>query len=284
MNAVGLMRRHGFTPIKKYGQNFLVDGNIITKITNAISPNPADSIIEIGPGLGALTIALAERAGSVTAIEADKKIIPLLAEEVALAGAKNIEIVCADFLEYELPETFDYKLIGNLPYYITTPILIQAAEAKKLPNMAVFMMQREVAGRVTAPPGSKTYGAVSVAVQYRFDADYLFDVSREVFTPKPGVDSAVIRLTPRGDCAVRAKDERTFFALVKAGFGQRRKMLRNSLRTSGFSGEAIERAFDAAGIAPTARAEELSVKDFVTLADSIAANAENIIQECEDEN
>jgi 16S rRNA (adenine1518-N6/adenine1519-N6)-dimethyltransferase len=270
MSAAGLMRRHGFTPIKKYGQNFLVDGNIIMKITDAIHPNPSDSIIEIGPGLGALTIALAERAGSVIAVEADAKIIPLLAEEVALAGAENIEIVCADFLEYELPEISDYKLIGNLPYYITTPILIRAAEAARLPSIAVFMMQREVARRVTAAPGSKTYGAVSIAVQYRFDAEYLFDVSREVFTPKPGVDSAVIRLTPREGGAVRARDEKTFFALVKAGFGQRRKMLRNSLMTSGFSGNVIENAFGAAGIAPTARAEELSIEDFVALADFIS--------------
>jgi 16S rRNA (adenine1518-N6/adenine1519-N6)-dimethyltransferase len=193
----------------------------------------------------------------------------LLEESISSAGAKNIEIVNADFLEYELPTDTDYKLIGNLPYYITTPILMRAAEADRLPEAAVFTMQREVAQRITASPKSKTYGSVSVAVQYRFEAEYLFDVSREVFTPKPGVDSAVIRLTPRSDDARRAADEKTFFSLVRAGFGQRRKMLRNSLRTSGFTDAVISAAFEKVGIAGTARAEELSVDDFISLADSV---------------
>jgi len=270
-DASALIRRHGFTPIKKYGQNFLVDDNTIAKIAGAVQPQLSDSIIEIGPGLGALTLALAKSAGSIIAVEADSKILPLLAESISSAGAENIEVVNADFLEYELPADTDYKLIGNLPYYITTPILMRAAEAVRLPVAAVFTMQREVAQRITASSKSKAYGSVSVAVQYRFEAEYLFEVSREVFTPKPGVDSAVIRLTPRSKDARRAQDENTFFSLVRAGFGQRRKMLRNSLRTSGFTDAEITAAFEKVGIAGTARAEELSVDDFISLSDAVTA-------------
>jgi 16S rRNA (adenine1518-N6/adenine1519-N6)-dimethyltransferase len=269
MNTAERIRRHGFTPVKKYGQNFLTDGNIRAKITDAAEPADADLVIEIGPGLGALTFALAERAGRVIAVEADEKLLPLLTEAAGEAAATNVEIVSMDFLEYALPTSGGYKLVGNLPYYITTPILIRAAEAANLPRLAVFMMQREVAKRVTAAPGGRIYGSVSVAVQYRFDTEYLFDVSREVFTPKPNVDSAVIRLRPRLD-ARKAKDEKIFFALVRAGFGQRRKMLRNSLRAAGFADAAVEAALAEAGVAGTARAEELSVDDFIAVADAMA--------------
>lgn len=268
MNTAERIRKHGFTPVKKYGQNFLTDGNIIAKIVAAAEPAASDLIIEIGPGLGALTFALAERAGRVTAVEADEKVVPLLAEAAGEAGIGNTEIVSMDFLDYALPASGAYKLVGNLPYYITTPILMKAAEAGNLPQLAVFMMQKEVARRVTAAPGSRIYGSVSVAVQYRFDAEYLFEVSREVFIPKPGVDSSVIRLRPRRD-ERKARDEKTFFALVRAGFGQRRKMLRNSLRAAGFTDAAVEAAFEQTGIAPTARAEELSVNDFIALADAV---------------
>jgi 16S rRNA (adenine1518-N6/adenine1519-N6)-dimethyltransferase len=269
MNVTERIRKHGFTPVKKYGQNFLTDGNIVAKIVSAAEPAASDLIIEIGPGLGALTFALAEQSGSVTAVEADKKIVPLLEEAAGEAGAGNVDIVSMDFLDYALPASGAYKVVGNLPYYITTPRLMRVAEAGNLPRLAVFMMQKEVAGRVTAKPGGRVYGAVSVAVQYRFDAEYLFDVSREVFTPKPGVDSAVIRLRPRRD-GRSAKSEKTFSALVRAGFGQRRKMLRNSLRAAGFTDAAVEAAFAHTGIAPTARAEELSVDDFIAMADAVA--------------
>jgi 16S rRNA (adenine1518-N6/adenine1519-N6)-dimethyltransferase len=270
MNVTERIRRHGFTPVKKFGQNFLTDGNIVAKIVTAAEPVASDYVIEIGPGLGALTFALAERAGRVTAVEADEKILPLLAEASGEAAVNNVDVVSMDFLDYDLPASGDYKLVGNLPYYITTPILMHAAEAANLPRLAVFMVQKEVAGRVTAKAGGRIYGAVSVAVQYRFDAEYLFDVSREVFTPKPGVDSSVIRLRPRQDGRA-AKDEKTFFALVKAGFGQRRKMLRNSLRAAGFADAAVEAAFAQTGIPPSARAEELSVDDFIEMADAVKA-------------
>jgi 16S rRNA (adenine1518-N6/adenine1519-N6)-dimethyltransferase len=269
--AAALIRKHTFTPIKKYGQNFLVDGNIIGKIVAAALLNGGDTVIEIGPGLGALTFPLAREAGRVIAVEADEKIIPLLREAAAEAGAPdNLDIVNADFMEYELPASGGYKLVGNLPYYITTPILMRAAEAPNLPELVVCMMQREVAQRITAAPGGKSYGAVSVAVQYRFRAEYLFDVPAAVFMPKPAVDSSVIRLTPLSGADARAaQNERTFFALVKAGFGQRRKMLRNSLKTAGFGDMAIEAAFAEAGISPMARAEQLSVADFIKLADAV---------------
>ena len=264
-----LMEKHGFRLSKGLGQNLLTDSNIIKKIADSAGITSDETVVEVGPGLGALTSELCIRASRVIAIEIDKRIIPVLEE--ATASFENLEIINIDFMNFGLTNIGEkYKLIGNLPYYITTPIIMKLVEAEKKPELMVFMIQKEVAQRITAEPGSKTYGAISVACQYHCEVDYIADVSREVFLPKPNVDSAVIRLRPYdvGEKA-KAKNEELFFAIVKAGFGQRRKMLRNSLLKAGIDKEKIEKAFEQVGIEPTERAEMLSSSDFISLANAI---------------
>jgi 16S rRNA (adenine1518-N6/adenine1519-N6)-dimethyltransferase len=186
------------------------------------------------------------------------------------SAAANIEIAHMDFLDYELGSMpAGYKLAGNLPYYITTPIIMKAMESDSIPALMVFMIQKEVAGRITASPGGKEYGAISVAVRYRCRAEYAMDVSREVFMPKPNVDSAVIRLRPESGLRGTPRDEKLFFAVIKAGFGQRRKMLRNALKEIAGSAERLEAAFENSGVKGTARAETLDVEEFIALSDAL---------------
>ena len=260
---------------KALGQNFLTDRNTLEKITSSAELGSDDHIIEIGPGAGALTVFLAESSGHVTAVEIDKRLIPVLRE--VTEGLSNVELVNEDFLEYKLPTT-QYKIVGNLPYYITTPIIAKLFEPErakessaigsrpKAPELAVFMMQKEVAERLISPPGKKTYGAISVLVQYYTEAEMLFTVSREVFVPKPGVDSAVIRLKPRDLSGDDPSVTEKMFRLVRSGFNKRRKTLRNSLSDSGFSEEVLLNALEKAGIDPIRRAETLSPRDFYTVA------------------
>ena len=264
-----LMRSHGLHYSKSFGQNFITDRNTLEKIIVGAEIKSDEYIIEVGAGAGALTLFLAEAAGHVTAIEIDKRIMPLLQKVVD--GQNNIELVNEDFLNYSLPKK-PYKLVGNLPYYITSPIIAKLFEAGSddsrpvPPELAVIMIQKEVAERFLSPPGKKTYGAISILIQYYSEPEYLFDVSREVFVPKPGVDSAVIRLKPRDlsgdDPAVAAR----MFRLVRAGFDMRRKTLRNSLRRTGFPEKDLLEALESAGIDPVRRAETLSARDFYTVA------------------
>jgi 16S rRNA (adenine1518-N6/adenine1519-N6)-dimethyltransferase len=271
-----LMERYGIKPTKSLGQNFLTDANIVRKIAELSELSPDDVVCEIGPGLGALTAELSARAGRVVAVEKDARLIPalehFLAGEEGGAGfaADNVSVIHADFLEYDLSELpAGYKLTGNLPYYITTPAVMKAVESSNIPSLIVFMTQREVARRICASPGGKDYGAVSVAVQYRCDAGYALDVSREVFVPKPNVDSAVITLRTKPGHRGVPVNEALFFAVVKSSFGQRRKMLRNSLSSLVPDANALCAAFDKAEVKGTARAETLSVEEFVALADAI---------------
>jgi 16S rRNA (adenine1518-N6/adenine1519-N6)-dimethyltransferase len=302
--ARALMGRYDIRPVKSLGQNFLIDPNIVKKIAELPGLGPDDAVCEIGPGLGALTVELAARARRVVAVEKDARIIPALEEalgaglmdgmrtpERAVRGGEtsgagqgeapspesvvvgNVEIVRADFLDYDLGRLPPgCKLVGNLPYRVTTPIIMKAVGSPDVPPLMVFMMQREVAVRICAPPGGRDYGAVSVAVQYRCRTEYAMDVSREVFTPKPNVDSAVVVMRSEpGRCGV-PKDEKLFFAVVKAGFGQRRKMLRNALSSLVPDAGALDAAFTRAGVSGEARAETLSVSAFIALADAIGAN------------
>jgi 16S rRNA (adenine1518-N6/adenine1519-N6)-dimethyltransferase len=264
----GLLDSHDFRLSKNFGQNLLIDKNIICKIADALEIEPNDTVLEIGPGFGALTCELTERAGSVVAVEIDRRIIPIL-EEVT-EGAENLRIVNEDFLKFDVSELGgDYKVIGNLPYYITTPIIARMLELSVLPKNMVFMVQKEVAARLLAKPGGRDYGAISVLVAYKSEASYVMDVTRDVFMPKPSVDSAVIVLRPFLRSRVPVTQE-LFFKVVKAGFGQRRKMLSNSLKVLGISPEALDSAFAAAGVSGSARAETLSVEDFIELSDAIA--------------
>jgi len=266
-----LRTAYGFHYSKSYGQNFLTDKNTLEKIVSFAELAPEDHVVEIGPGLGALTVLLAQTAGRVTAVEIDGRLIPALQQ--VTKGLPQIEIVNEDFLKYDIGAIRNpYKLVGNLPYYITTPIVAKLFEPRPdgtmpiPPVLAVFMMQKEVAERLISPPGKKAYGAISVLVQYYAEIELLAKVSREVFVPKPGVDSAVIRLRPKDvsgdDPEVRAR----MFRLVRAGFDMRRKTLRNSLARTGFSEAELLAALEAAGIASDRRAETLSPRDFYTLA------------------
>ena len=264
-----LMRSYGLHYSKSFGQNFITDRNTLEKITLGAEIKPEEHIVEVGPGAGALTLFLAEAAGHVTAVEIDGRLIPLL--QKVTEGQNNIELVNEDFLKFNLPKK-PYKLVGNLPYYITSPIVAKLFETGSdgsrpvPPELAVLMIQKEVAERFLSQPGKKTYGAISILIQYYSEAEYLFDVSREIFVPKPGVDSAVIRLKPRDlsddDPAIAAR----MFRLVRAGFDMRRKTLRNSLRRSGFPEKDLLEALESAGIDPVRRAETLSARDFYTVA------------------
>ena len=304
-----MMRAKGFHYSKAWGQNFLVDKNVLEKVAQAAELSAADRVVEIGPGAGALTVLLAGQAGHVTAVEIDGRLIPMLKE--VTEGLENVDIVHDDFLKFKetmyirdtnaLPLTPSshceepqpstvmrrsnpeesgksesslsrYKLVGNLPYYITTPIIAGMFETgadglrPAPPELAAFMVQKEVAERLTSPPGKKAYGAISVLVQYYADVEILSTVSREVFVPRPNVDSAVIRLKPKDLSGDEAETAARMFRLVRAGFDMRRKTLRNSLVRAGFPAEDLASALAQANIDPGRRAETLSPRDFYALA------------------
>jgi len=277
-----LTRAHGFRFSKSFGQNFLVDRNTLEKVVRGAELSPDNHVVEIGPGAGALTVLLAQAAGQVTAVEVDGRLMPLLRE--VTEGLQNVTLVHEDFLKYSKTLLSSagplsggtYKLVGNLPYYITSPIIAGLFEPgadgirPAPPALAVFMMQREVAERLLSPPGKKAYGAISVLVQYYADAELLFQVSREVFVPRPNVDSTVIRLRPKDLSGDDAKTVSRMFRLVRAGFDMRRKTLRNSLAGSGFPAAELEAAFVQSGIDPVRRAETLSPRDFYTLASHLS--------------
>jgi len=287
-----LMRAHGFRYSKAWGQNFLVDKNTLEKVVNGAELSMDDHVIEIGPGAGALTVLLAAKAGRVTAVEIDKRLIPMLSK--VTEGLENVEIINEDYLKVRSRESLidlsnlcdksrgsasriarsesdeatgrtAYKLVGNLPYYIITPVIAGMFEGT-LPELAVFMVQKEVAERLLSPPGKKTYGSISVLVQYYAEIEMLSPVSKEVFTPKPNVDSAIIRLRPRDLSGDDPDTAARMFRLVRAGFDMRRKTLRNSLAASGFPADELAAALESAGIDPVRRAETLSPRDFYTLA------------------
>ena len=267
-----LKKAYGLEPSKSLGQNFLADGNIANRIVSAAGIGPEDEVVEIGPGLGALTVPIAGLCKRLIAVELDKKLMPALG--AAIAGAGNVEIINEDFLKLEddvFPKSF--ILVGNLPYYITTPLVTRSIELK--PIRCIFMMQREVADRLLSAPGKKTYGSITVFVQHHCDVEFVMNVSREVFAPKPGVDSAVVCLTPKRDADGSSRSdidpdvEDIMFRLVRAGFDMRRKTLRNSLARAGYPEDVLLAALAAADIDPIRRAETLSPGDFYRLAQSL---------------
>lgn len=270
-----LLERHGFRFSKKLGQNFLINPSVCPRMAEACGCTPETGVLEIGPGFGVLTRELSLRAGKVVAIELDDRLPPVLAE--TLAGRENVEIVSGDCMKLDLAALLREKfgdrpvaVCANLPYYITSPILMKLLESRLPVTGITVMVQKEAAQRLCARPGTREAGAVTLAVQYYAQAETLFSVSRGSFMPAPNVDSAVIRLTvrPEPPCAVR--DEQQLFRLIRAGFGQRRKTLPNSLSAAGFSRDAIQAALAAGGIAPTARAEELTLEQFAVLSDHLS--------------
>lgn len=269
-----IIRRHGFSFKKSLGQNFLVDQNILDKIVDAAELDSTKGALEIGPGIGALTERLAQTAGTVTAVEIDRRLIPIL-EEV-LKPYKHVQVEQADVLEVDLPDLFErnfkdvskVSVVANLPYYVTTPILMKLLEGKLPLEHIVVMIQKEVAVRMAASPGSKDYGSLSIAVQYYSEPKLICTVPNTVFIPQPNVDSAVIRLTVRERPPVDAKDELHFFDVVHSSFAQRRKTISNNLK-SRFSPpegrERIDSLLIQAGIEPSRRGETLSLQEFATL-------------------
>ena len=263
--------RYGFRLSKSLGQNFLTDKNIIDKIIAATEITDEDLVIEIGPGIGVLTYEAAQRAKQVTAIEIDKNLIPIL--EDTLHDFDNVDIVNQDVLKTDLNRIIDdsgcrsAKIIGNLPYYITTPIIMAILESGVHADSITIMMQKEVADRIKSQPGSKVYGALSVAVQYYCTVQTVAVVPKEVFFPVPKVDSTVLRLDIRKDKPVELINERMFFRCIKAGFGQRRKTLSNSLMGIGdVTKEEVKDCLSHAGIDEKRRAETLSLDEFASLA------------------
>lgn len=270
-----IQEKYGFNFSRNLGQNFLIDKNIIDKIIAGTEIGPQDTVLEIGPGMGVITAEAAAQAKKVIAVEVDKSLLPILAE--TLAGCDNVRIINEDILKLDIDKIIaeetasggEAKVIGNLPYYITTPIIMKLLEETTVKSITI-MMQKEVADRIKAAPGSKIYGAISVAVQYYCQVEKIADVPKTVFIPQPQVDSVVLRLVRRGEPAVEVLDKGIFFACVKAGFGQRRKTLLNSLQTvRGTSKAMIEESLAAAGVEAGRRAETLSLEEFGKISNEV---------------
>ncbi|AOT70272.1 16S rRNA (adenine(1518)-N(6)/adenine(1519)-N(6))-dimethyltransferase RsmA [Geosporobacter ferrireducens] len=272
-----IVRKYGFKFSKSLGQNFLIDENILNKIIDGAEVTKEDLVMEIGPGIGTLTQALADQAKKVVAVEIDKSLLPILAE--TLRESKNVTVVNADVLKLDLHQLIQkefegapVKVIANLPYYVTTPIIMKFLEDRvPLKNMVV-MIQKEVADRMQAKPGTKDYGALSVAVQYYCEPQIITRVPSSVFIPQPNVESTVIRLTLLGEPRVKVKNEEVLFQVVRASFGKRRKTLLNALSSSelGVTKEQVKTALAAAQIEENRRGETLTIKEFGILADAIA--------------
>ncbi len=257
----------GHIPRKRFGQNFLVSQAVIDRIVAAIAPRPGDRLVEIGPGLGALTAPLMERLGHLDVVEIDRDLIARLSRRFP---PERLTIHEGDVLKFDFASLAEsssagLRVVGNLPYNISTPLLFHLAQVAPLLRDLHFMLQREVVMRMVAPPGNGDYGRLSVMLQYRFEMEHLFDVPAEAFDPAPKVDSAIVRMIPRPVAALAAADEALFARVVSAAFGQRRKMLRNTLR-----GLIDAAQLEGLGISPSARAEELGVADFVRIANYLA--------------
>lgn len=274
-----ILERHGFTFKKSFGQNFLTDTNILQKIVDTAEIDKKVNVIEIGPGIGALTEFLAESAAEVMAFEIDDRLVPILAD--TLRDFDNVTVVNQDILKVDLAQyiaefknpDLPVKVVANLPYYITTPILMHLIESGILFSEFVVMMQKEVADRISAQPNTKSYGSLSIAVQYYMTAKVAFIVPRTVFVPAPNVDSAILKMVRRDQPAVEVQDEKFFFKVSKASFVHRRKTLWNNLtsyfgkseETKGKLTAALERA----EISPSVRGEALSLEEFARLADAL---------------
>jgi len=273
------LRRFNLRPSKSLGQNFLIDRGILHSIVQAAELTKEDNVLEIGPGLGNLTAELAENAGRVVAVEIDKRLVTILNE--TLKDYKNIRIVNADILRIDPAKEFEksgdvspgrLKVVANLPYYITTPVIMKLLESGLKAKTMVFMVQKEVADRMRAAPGSKDYGALSVAVQYYSKPVVVLEVPPSSFIPMPEVYSSVIRLELYENPPVKLHDEALFFKLVKAAFGQRRKTLVNALNNAGYfmiNKEEIREILGKTGIGEKQRGETLSLEQFAQLSNLI---------------
>lgn len=274
MNLNDRLKKHHITLQKKYGQNFIGDPALLERIATVCDWQPGDRALEIGPGAGTLTRAIAREAEEVLAVEIDRRLAPLLEE--TLADCANVHLVFTDALKADLDALMRdtlgwdgrYKLIANLPYYITTPLIMHVLEDSEKVSELVIMVQKEVGERLCAAPGSKAYGAVTVMVQYAATVARAFDVGRHAFVPAPEVDSTILHLIPYEKRPIQAQSDAVLRRVVKAAFSQRRKTLRNSLFSLGCDKALIKQALEAASIEDSRRAETLSVAEFVALADA----------------
>ena len=264
-----ILNRFKLRADKKLGQNFLINENVVRQIVEAAELSEADTVLEVGPGIGTLTQGLAESKAQVVAVELDTRLLPVLA--TTLEGYDNVRVVHGDILKVNIMEEVgapEFKVCANLPYYITTPIIFALLE-KRLPmERLVAMVQKEVAERMAAQPGGKEYGALSVAIQYYTEPKIAFIVPPTSFIPAPAVDSAVIVCKRRAKPPVEVCDEALFFRVVKAAFSLRRKMLSNSLKNMGIKGEQVAKWLELAGVDGKRRAETLSLEDFAKLTNS----------------
>ena len=273
-NTIEILNKYGFDFKKKFGQNFLIDENIVEKIVREAGVTKDDCVLEIGPGIGTMTQILCENAREVIAVEIDSKLIPILREDT-LSYYDNITIINEDILKVDIAALVrehnggrPVKVVANLPYYITTPIIMGLFEANVPLDSITVMVQKEVADRMQVGPGTKDYGALSLAVQYYAEPKVVLNVPASCFMPRPNVDSAVIRLKKHDKPPVEVNDERLMFAIIRASFNQRRKTLTNSLGNSSevnVSKERLKQAIEEIGLLPTVRGEALTLEEFAKL-------------------
>ena len=277
VSQIALLKKHGLRLRKSLGQHILIDPNVAAKITDALDLKPNEGVLEIGPGLGALTLRLREQAEQVVAVEIDRRFASTLRAELADAGAANVEIVEDNVLKVNLagltrayPRVESWKIVGNLPYYITSALLLMLVEAREHFSSAIITVQDEFARRLVAGPGSKDYSSLSIFVQYRFKPEILFTIKPSSFFPRPDVRSAVVRLKVLERSGLGIEDEGLFFQTIRAAFGQRRKTLRRSLRTiPGLTPDTIGELDRTSGVGLDKRPEDISIEDFANLSNAI---------------
>lgn len=276
--TIEVIQKYQFAFQKRFGQNFLIDAHVLEKIVSAAGITKDDCVLEIGPGIGTMTQYLAESAGQVIAVEIDTNLLPILAD--TLKDYSNVKVINQDILKVDINELVkEYnngrpiKVVANLPYYITTPIIMGLFESNVSIDNITVMVQKEVADRMQVGPGSKDYGALSLAVQYYASPYIVANVPPNCFIPRPNVGSAVIRLTRYQEPPVQVKDPKLMFKLIRASFNQRRKTLQNGLNNSpeiSFSKEEITKAIESLGVSPSVRGEALSLEQFAQLANYFA--------------
>ena len=274
-NTIEIIQKYEFMFQKKFGQNFLIDTHVLEKIISSAGVTKEDCVLEIGPGIGTMTQYLAENARQVVAVEIDKNLIPILGE--TLAGYDNVTVINEDILKVDIKEIAEkyndgrpIKVVANLPYYITTPIIMGLFESGVPIDNITVMVQKEVADRMQEGPGSKDYGALSLAVQYYAEPEIVANVPPNCFIPRPNVGSAVIRLTRHKEMPVKVNDVEHMFRIIRASFNQRRKTLQNGLNNSPeipYSKEKILAAIERMGLPATVRGEALSLEQFAQLSD-----------------
>lgn len=276
-NTIAVLQKYNFVFQKKFGQNFLIDTHVLDKIIRSAEITKDDFVLEIGPGIGTMTQYLACAAGKVVAVEIDRALIPIL--EDTLEGYDNVTVINDDVLKVDIAKLAEeqnggkpIKVVANLPYYITTPIIMGLFEKRVPVKSITVMVQKEVADRMQTGPGSKDYGALSLAVQYYAKPYIVANVPPNCFMPRPKVGSAVIRLDRFEKPPVKVKDENQMFRIIRASFNQRRKTLANGLRNSAeldFTKEKIEKAIETLGKGPSVRGEALTLEEFAKLSDAL---------------